>query len=218
MRAQLRWDNLTQCIAKADANGWLYHKILYIPRTSGRIEGLQIPPEGCLRIYRSHVNEACYEAMQDPAARNPTNNSENINYYRAYREAPSCIEMVLPRAIYWSGGNTIQFVNEIQWDERPRLISKFWNRTTHQNLGFYEIISVRDSIYGKLFPRSPLKERGEEVTSSLSACNAEPCDSPRWVKFAHVVGEDRCSLFLKKSLLPMMGPRPTGNTWRSELK
>lgn len=84
------------------------------------------------------------------------------------------------------------------------------------DLGYHEIVSVRDSRNANLNPRPPLNRQGEDTTSMLQACNAKAFDAPRWVRFAHVIGEDRCTMFIHKSLLPMIGSRPTGNTWQPQ--
>lgn len=148
-----------------------------------------------------------------------------------YSETPECIELILPRPLPYN--DAIHFVNEIEYDERPRLVNKFvacigdinglQNPMTKEkskegqwNLGYHEIVSVRDMTTTKCDPRPPLNGHGEYTTSFLRATNAKPSDDPRWVKFCHLVGrEDRCRAFLKKCLLPMMGPRPTGHSWNS---
>lgn len=240
-------------IVKDEGNGWLYHKIVYEPQTvCDASTNPRIPLEGAIRIYRSRIKETCHEAMKENSARYPGNNLPD-HYYRAHREMPMCIELVPPRPLFWiEHSRTINFVNEIQWDKRPRLVNKFWAQIAKndngsnfkssdgeeareedeirqdlgfheivsieneikQDLGFHEIVSVRDNVYASLHPRPSLGQHGENTTSALVSKDAEASDSPRWVKLAHVAGEDCCRMFVRKHLLPMMGTRPTGNDWK----
>ena len=82
----------------------------------------------------------------------------------------------------------------------------------HWNLGYHEIRRVSDMTTSRCIPRPPLNAHGESTTSFLRACGARPAEDPRWIKFCHLIGDDRCRRFLKEHLLPMIGPRPTGNT------
>ena len=79
------------------------------------------------------------------------------------------------------------------------------------DLGYHEIVYVRNWQTARLNPRPPLNSKGEESTESLKTYKATEI-MPRWIKFAHVVGEDKCRMFVHKSLLPMIGPRPTGQS------
>lgn len=85
------------------------------------------------------------------------------------------------------------------------------------NLGFFEIVRVQDMITSSCNSRPPKGNTGKDTTSWLQACGARPSDHPRWVRFCHLVGEDQCRIFLKKHLIPMLGPRPTGNSFSSGL-
>jgi len=122
-------------------------------------------------------------------------------------------------------------VNEIQYDQKPRLISQYFaiiddvngiepprgediSKEGRLDLGYHEIVSVRDSENASLDPRPPLNHLGQNTTEFLKAYNAKAVDAPRWVRFAHIVGEDVCRMFIHKTLLPMIGPRPTGNSFR----
>jgi hypothetical protein len=228
VRAQMRHDYLTQQLSSDDQ--WLYHKILYIPG----------PPEGRLRIFRSHVNEACKEALheyrfhrsqdENAGASHDRRDSRPDYYFKAHRESPKCLELVPPKVLSWTFGKTFSIENEIEYDQKPRLISEYCmiiddvNGIEHPgsekskegrlNLGFHEIISVREPARNTcLNPRPPLNGQGQDSSEFLRACNAKALDAPRWIKFAHAVGEDRCRMFINKNLLPMIGSRPTGNTW-----
>lgn len=239
VRAQRRWDHLTEHI-KADGNEcvWLYHKLCYIPGSTETNENSRrVPREGYLRIFRSNCNRTCDDAMREYRTNlrnDPVGNSRVDSrpdyYYRAKRELPDCIELVLPRPLPLAEAAT--FVNKIEYDKKPRLVNKFIgcigdiNRAQHPmadnsskeglwNLGYHEIKSVRDMTVSKCNPRPPLNGYGDDTTSFLQTCQARPADDPRWIKFGHLVGEDRCRLFLMKHLLPVMGPRPTGNAWDS---
>jgi hypothetical protein len=83
------------------------------------------------------------------------------------------------------------------------------------DLGYHEITSVRESRNARLNPRPSLDGQGQDSTEFLRNCNAKAFDNPRWIRFAHLVGEDRCRMFVHKSLLPMIGRRPSGNTWHN---
>ena len=248
VRAQLRYDYLNHRIRDDEENGWLYHKLCYIPKTSndvhvGEAGMCRIPREGCLRIFRSH----CTKTMDDAAKeykrnlRNDHGSGDNREdsrpdyYYQAHRETAECIELVLPRPLLCYQDSTIQFVNEIEYDAKPRLVNKFSacigdingckNNFIQEksvegqwNLGYHEIVSVRDMTTRSCHPRPPLNEHGEATTSFLYACGARPSDDPRWIKLCHLVGENKCRLFLKKHLLPMIGPRPSGCAWNSRLE
>lgn len=61
VRAQLRWDFLRTQLKNDEVNGWLYHKLMYIPKgvsvpIGGGGKDKLIPHEGIIRIFRSHVN------------------------------------------------------------------------------------------------------------------------------------------------------------------
>lgn len=232
VRAQMRYDFLVaQVLVDNDSQG-IIHKIQYIPQGTGF---RSVPPEGCLRIFRSNVNETCKEAMYE--YRTNRNNDESIDqridsrpdyYYKAHRETATCLELVPPKALPFQ--EQFNLVNEVEYDQKPRLISQYWatvgdvNGIVHSpgcqksqegrlDLGYHEIISVRESRNATLKSRPPLNSPGPDSTEFLKTCNAKAFDAPRWVRFAHVVGEDRCRLFLQSGLLPMVGSRPTGNTW-----
>jgi hypothetical protein len=104
VRAQLRWDYFTNQLSMCDPQ-WLYHKIVYIPGDcSVNSRPLPIPREGCLRIFRSHINEASKEAMNDYRSNRQNDEYGNIQridsrpdyYHKAYQERPICIELVPP--------------------------------------------------------------------------------------------------------------------------
>mmetsp|Transcript_36028 Transcript_36028/g.64877 ORF Transcript_36028/g.64877 Transcript_36028/m.64877 type:complete len:164 (+) Transcript_36028:284-775(+) len=153
-------------------------------------------------------------------------------YYRAHRETPESIDFALPRPLLYNN-STIHFVNKIEYDEKPRLVNKFTtsilgdyigvrspmaegeSKEGQWNLGYHEIVSVRDMTSSNCYPRPPINGYGEDTTSFLRACKATPSNDPRWIKFCHLIGEDHCRSFLKKHVLLMMGPRPTANAWTS---
>mmetsp|Transcript_39845 Transcript_39845/g.95877 ORF Transcript_39845/g.95877 Transcript_39845/m.95877 type:complete len:310 (-) Transcript_39845:18-947(-) len=239
VRAQKRWDYLTHHIGQDEDKEWLYHKLSYFPgATLSSSLPRTVPREGCLNLFRSRCSDACDEATKQYKSNIQNDQGSGINrsdsrpdyYYRAHRESPECIEFVLPRPLLWN--NPIHYINEIKFDDRPRLVNKFIgcigdiNGATSPlaeekskeglwNLGYHEIKSVRDMTTSNLSSRPPFNCHGEDTTNFLRACRAKPSDDPRWLKFCHLVGEDRCRLFLKKHLLPMIGPRPTGNVWKS---
>jgi len=242
VRAQLRWDFLTKHVRDDEENEWLYHKLCYLPCTStaDNETGRTIPREGCLRIFRSHCNKTCDDATKAYQADVQNDHYSGVNrtdsrpdyYYRAHRETPEFIDFVLPRPLPYN--STIQFVNEIEYDDRPRLVNKFTTsilgdcigvqspmaqgRTSKEgqwDLGYHEIVSVRDMRTAKCHPRPPLNNPGEDTSSFLHTCKAKPSDDPRWIKLCHLIGEDGCRNFLKRHVLPMMGPRPNANAWNS---
>lgn len=237
VRAQKRWDYMIKQIKNSEGHDWLFHKISYL--TGGtRCEdtGQIIPREGCLRIYRSNCVTACNEASKQFRANRAADDNQEIDrtdsrpdyYYRAYRETPeSHLDIMLPRPLYYK--STVHFVNDIEYDEKPRLVNRFatsilgdcigvrsqmaqGNTSCEGNwdLGYHEIVSVRDMAYSSCQPRPPKGGIGEDTTSFLNACKAKECCHPRWIKFAHLVGEDQCRKFLKKHVLPAIGPRPNG--------
>ena len=139
---------------------------------------------------------------------------------------------ILPRPLIYD--STISFTNEIEFDDKPRLVNKFTanigditgaenplglegekSKEGKWNLGFFEIVRVQDMITSSCNSRPPKGGIGKDTTSWLRACGARPSDHPRWVRFCHLVGEDQCRIFLKKHLIPMLGPRPTGNSLRA---
>ena len=61
VRAQMRYDYLIKQLSVHNESQWLYHKIVYLPSTDAGCRS--VPPEGCLRIFRSSVNETCKEAL-----------------------------------------------------------------------------------------------------------------------------------------------------------
>mmetsp|Transcript_14445 Transcript_14445/g.29452 ORF Transcript_14445/g.29452 Transcript_14445/m.29452 type:complete len:260 (-) Transcript_14445:286-1065(-) len=230
-RAQNRWDNLIDEISIDNAEGWMYHKVIYRPAILTNTSSRRLPVEGTLVVHRSNVETACLEAMQK--------NSSGDSSYCAYREMPMCIELVLPKKLFWTGDLQLNFVNEITWDEIPRLVGEFCVRSDVKNdeksssqardnkvvddgcnktsLGFHEIVSVKNRTFANIHPRPALRKHGECTTSYLAANKVDESATPRWVKFAHIVGEDRCRMFIRKHLLPMMGTRPTGNNWQSHV-
>lgn len=138
---------------------------------------------------------------------------------------------ILPRPLIYD--STISFTNEIEFDDKPRLVNKFTanigditgaqnplagegkSKEGKWNLGFFEIVRVQDMITSSCNTRPPKGDIGKDTTSWLQACGARPSNHPRWVRFCHLVGEDHCRTFLKKHLIPMLGPRPTGNSFSS---
>ncbi len=228
-RAQVRWDNLIEQISSDEAGGWIYHKIVYRPEILDITSSRMLPVEGTLVIHRSNVETTCLEAMKK--------NSSRDSSYCAHREMPMCIQLIPPRKLLWAGDHQLTFVNEITWDEKPRLVGEFWVRSgvrndekssngvrdsglvdddgNQRNLGFHEIVSVKHGSYASVHPRPPFNKEGGCTTSFLAANKAKEPDTPRWVKFAHIIGEDRCRMFIRKHLLPMMGTRPTGNDFNA---
>lgn len=144
------------------------------------------------------------------------------------RELPECIEFVLPRPLVFKDSQ--HFVNEVEYDLKPRLVNKFHacigdingcqnpnmangkSKEGQWDLGYHEIVSVQSMKTTSCITRPPLNGHGEDTTDFLHRINAKPSSDPRWVKFCHSIGEDRCSLFLK-SVYHMLGPRPTGSGW-----
>lgn len=227
-RAQHRWDNLNDQISSDEAEGWMYHKVTYRPAILTNSSSRRLPAQGTLVLHRSNVETACLEAMQKDSSRDSS--------YCAHREMPMCVELVLPKKLFWTGDRQLNFVNEITWDERPRLVGEFCVRRDVKNdekfpsqvrdnevdsecnktsLGFHEIVSVKNGTFANIHPRPALRKHGECTTSYLAANKADEPDTFRWVKFAHIVGEDRCRIFLRKHLMPMMGTRPTGDNWQA---
>jgi hypothetical protein len=243
----------------------MYHKLSYMPPGADNDETGSILRDGCLRIFRSHCKTVCDDAMTE--YRNNLRNDQYSGfdradsradyYYQAHRETPQCITLAIPRPLPWT--SIIHCVNEIIYDERPRLVSKFTacigdangvhnpmaegksiegQFTRHHltgfpvsqaasqtksareseilgqwNLGYHEIRKVSDMTTACCVPRPPFNAHGQSTTSFLHACGARPAEDPRWIKFCHLIGEDRCMRFLKEHLLPMIGPRPTGNSY-----
>ncbi|KAL7528579.1 hypothetical protein ACHAXR_006746 [Thalassiosira sp. AJA248-18] len=231
--AGLRYDYLTKRIRDDGASEWLYHKLSYIPGgTTGDESGRCIPREGILRIFRSHCSTTCNNATSEYRSNLQNDQYSGTNrqdsrpdyYYQAHRESPECIEFVLPRPLKYN--STVHFVNEVEYDEKPRLVNKFTacigdingvqsshteekSKEGQWNLGYHEIVSVREMTTTSCRSRPPMNGHGEDTTSFLRACGARPSDDPRWIRFGHLIGTDFCRMFLKKSLLPMLGPRPT---------
>ena len=235
VRAQLRWDCITNHLPMEDGQ-WLFHKVIYISSPSDSAPGCRsIPPEGLLRIFRSCVNDACNQAMRDyhsDRSNDEHGDDERIDsrpdyYYRAHQETPTCLEVVPPKALPWT--DNLNIVNEIEHDQKPRLISQYRGTIDDVNgienklnemkskegaidLGYHEILSIRNCKNAMLNPRPPLNGKGQDSSDYINACNAKAF-MPRWVKFAHVVGQDKCRMFVHKSLLPMIGARPTGQNF-----
>ena len=228
--AQIRYDSILEHIQQFDDDDWIYHKIIYIPGVTDE----KVPREGILKIHRSNCIKACDEACrefkrnllddEDPGV--DRSDSRPDYYYRCHQEEAETIEFILPQPLVYD--STINFDNAIEYDEKPRLINRFTcslgdvngaqnplakdkSKEGVWNLGYHEIIRVQDMITSSCSTRPPYGGHGEDSTSWLRACQARPSDHPRWIKFAHTVGEDHCRLFLKKHLLPILGSRPTGS-------
>ena len=118
---QQRWDHLTQSIANDKIKEWLYHRLSYIPPGVEEDETGSIPREGCIRIFRSHCKKVCDDAMTE--YRNNRQKDQYSGFDRAHRETPECITLAVPQPLPWT--SAIHRVNEIMFDERPRLVSKF---------------------------------------------------------------------------------------------
>ena len=221
--AQQRWDCLTATIANDEAEGWLYHKL-----------DVSFHRDGCLRIFRSHCKKVCSDAMNelrwnvqnDRYSALDRADSRADYYYRAHKEVPDCITLAFPSKLPWK--NTIHCVNDIVHDDKPRLVNEFvgcigdihgcrnsmveeTSREGLWNLGYHEIRRVSDMTTARCIPRPQYNSHGDDTTSFLRACKARVAGDPRWIQFCHLVGDDRCRKFLKDHLLPMIGPRPTGN-------
>lgn len=240
VRAQFRYDDLQRQLSKGESVGWMYHKLIYIPASEASdTSDTQrfIPPEGCLRIFLSNIKKTCDAALteyrtnqrRDENSSHTRRDSRPDYFFRTYRESPECIEFVPPFPLHWK--QEIKLVNEVEWDDKPRLICKFLtiiddvngirNPLTNEiskegrmNLGYHECVSLKDGQYALCSSRPPLNETGEDTSAYLSSYKTTQSDTMRWIKFAHVIGEDRCQTFVKKHLIPMMGFRPTGNSWR----
>jgi len=241
VRAQLRWDFLREQLNQDEDNGWLYHKLVYIPKGSAVPDGggndKHIPHEGMIRIFRSHVNDACFQSLKDfqsnrqndPHGEHNRADSRPDYYYRTYKETAQCIELIPPKALTWTYDSAIIIENDIEYDEKPRLVNEFTaylddvngasgslvqekSKEGRWNLGYHEIVNVRDSTFSRIHPRPPRKGHGTDTTNFLKILKAKPSMlGPRRVKLAHLsCGEDRCRTFIKKHLLPIIGPRPSG--------
>ena len=242
VRAQVRYDHILKHISSSDKQT-VYHKISYIPGCStedskGRQSISLGPKEGLLQIHRSDCSIACESACreykknllddEDSGVEGDRLDSRADYYYQAYHEQAETVKFILPRPLVYD--SSINFVNEIDYDEKPRLINRFTcslgdvngaqnplanglSKEGKWDLGYHEVIRVQDMITSSCSSRPPYGGYGEDTTAWLHACQARPSDHPRWIKFAHVMGEDHCRTFLKKHLLPMLGERPTGNTF-----
>ena len=244
-RAQLRYDYLIKCLSEDDDNT-LFHKVSFHEggekgHFANGVGGRWIPREGTLTIHRSHCTKTFDVAAKeyrdsrrnDPHSRSTRRDSRPDYFYRAHIEKEECVELVLPRPLVWN--ETIHLVNEIQHDEKPRLINRFSacigdingaqnnamaggskSSEGQWDLGYHEIQSVAYMSTTSCHSRPPLGGHGEDSTEFLRAVRATPSDDPRWVKLCHLVGEDRCRLWLNKHLLPVLGPRPSGNSWKAQ--
>eukprot|EP00986_Skeletonema_menzelii_P015004 scaffold10826_cov136-Skeletonema_menzelii.AAC.3 len=241
VRAQLRWDFLRKQLSQDEDNGWLYHKLIYIPKGSvvpnGGGENKLIPHEGMIRIFRSHVNDTCFQSLKDfQSSRQNDPHGEHIRadsrpdyYYRTYQETAEYLDLIPPRTLHRTYNTAIIIQNNIEYDEKPRLVNEFVaflddvtgcsgslaqekSSEGRWNLGYHEIVNVRDSTFSRIHPRPPHKGHGTDTTSFLSVLKAKPSilEGPRRVKFAHLRGEDECRKFIKKHLLPIIGSRPSG--------
>ena len=79
----------------------------------------------------SHCKKVCGDAMTE--YRNNCQNDQysgfdradsHVNYYyQAHRENPECITLPIPQPLPWS--RAIHCVNEIMFNDKPRLVNKF---------------------------------------------------------------------------------------------
>jgi len=195
-----------------------------------------------IRIFRSHVNDTCFQSLKDfQSSRQNDPHGEHIRadsrpdyYYRTYKETAQYIDLIPPRALTWTYDTTIIIENDIEYDEKPRLVNEFIaflddvtgasgslvqekSSEGRWNLGYHEIVNVRDSTFSRIHPRPPHKGHGTETTNFLSVLKAKSSMlGPRRVKFAHLKGDDECRTFIRKHLLPIIGPRPSGTNGNNE--
>lgn len=272
VRAQLRWDFLRTQLKNDEVNGWLYHKLMYIPKgvsvpRGGGGKDKLIPHEGIIRIFRSHVNgkmafryipplyhstlttvfvikDTCFQSFKDYRSNRQNDQTHREHnradsrpdyYYRTYREISQCIELVPPKALTWTYDSAIIIDNDIEYDDKPRLINEFTaclddvngasgslveekSKEGRWNLGYHEVVSLRDATFSRVHPRPPRKGHGTDTTNFLKVLKAKPSMlGPRRVKLAHLAcGDDKCRIWLKKHLLPIIGPRPSGKDWTRE--
>jgi len=248
VRAQIRWDFLRRQLSQDEENGWLYHRIAYIPK-GGQVppeedaETAMIPHEGILRIYRSHVNDTCYQSLKDYRSSRQNDPSHEVLHNRAdsrpdyffktYKETAKVLTLVPPKALKWTNDSSIVIENDIEYDDKPRLVNEYTaclddvngaagslveekSKEGRWNLGYHEVVNLRDSTFSRIHPRPPRKGHGVDTTNFLKVLKAKPSSlGPRRVKLAHLsCGEDKCRIWIKKHLLPILGPRPSGKDWR----
>ena len=241
MKAQLRWDFLRKQLKQDEDDGWLYHKLIYIPKGSAlppdcgeRDEN--IPREGIIRIFRSHVNDTCLQSLKDfQSSRQNDPHGEHIRadsrpdyYYRTYKEISCCLDLIPPKSLTWTDKSAVIIENDIVYDDKPRLVNEFIaylddvtgvsgslaqekSSEGRWNLGYHEFVNVRDATFSRLHPRPPREGHGTDTTTFLTVLKAKPSMlGPRRVKLAHLAGQDECRTFIKKHLLPIIGARPCG--------
>merc|ERR1711971_670414 len=187
----------------------------------------ELPRRGVLRVYRSSVLDACDRARREENRENcgqEGNRASGRPEDLSHRETPALVEFVLPRPL----GDDLQVVNDIEWDDKPRLVNKYETsmrdiagmigRTSvagrsaeagRWDLGYHELRSVAFMSLANLSSRPPKDGHNDDSIRFLKAVRAIPSEDPRWMKFAHLRGEDRCKSFLGKTLLTLVGPRPT---------
>ena len=76
---------------------------------------------------------------------------------------------------------------------------------------YHEIVSVASFRTCKLGSRPALGGCSEDSSDFLTTMRAKPTSDPRWMRFCHLVGNDNVREYLRKSLLPLIGPRPSRN-------
>ena len=215
----------------------MYHKLIYIPKGSavpdGGGEDKEIPHEGVIRIFRSHVNDTCFRSLKDfQSSRQNDPHGEHIRadsrpdyFYKTYQETAEYIDLIPPRTLS-TYKSPIVIQNDIVYDEKPRLVNEFIaflddvngcsgclveekSSEGRWNLGYHEKQVSTNSTFSRIHPRPPHKGHGMDTTNFLSVLKAKPSiEGPRRVKFAHLRGEDECRKFIKKHLLPIIGSRP----------
>ena len=76
---------------------------------------------------------------------------------------------------------------------------------------YHEIVSVDSFRACNLGSRPALGGCSEDSSDFLTTMRAKPTSDPRWMRFCHLVGNDNVREYLRKSLLPLIGPRPSRN-------
>ena len=140
VRAQVRYDHILKHIQSSldKDDDSVYHKISYIPGCSTEdSEGHQSiplgPKEGLLQIHRSDCSRACESACREYKKQLLDDEDSGVEgvdrldsradyYYQAHHEQAETIDFILPRPLVYD--STINFVNEIEYDEKPRLINR----------------------------------------------------------------------------------------------
>ena len=180
--------------------------------------------------------DTCFQSLKDYRSnrQNDRTHEDRVDsrpdyFYRTYKETAQCIDLVPPKSLKWTNDSPIIIENDIEYDDKPRLVNEYTaclddvngasgslveekSKEGRWNLGYHEVVNLRDSSFSRIHPRPPRKGYGTDTTNFLKVLKAKPSSlGPRRVKLAHLsCGEDKCRIWLKK-LLPIIGPRPTGS-------